>query len=76
MPLYEFQCDACGKAFEELFRSMTERRRPVCPKCGSRNVHKKFTACATAGGDRSKGRGGSGGGCSTCRAPSCAPCGG
>ena len=75
MPLYEFACDACGKPFEEFFRSMTERRRPRCPHCGSRNVHKKFTACAAAGGDRSKGRGASGGGCATCTASTCATCG-
>jgi putative FmdB family regulatory protein len=73
MPLYEFQCDACGKGFEELFRSMTERRRPGCPTCGSRNVHKKFSTFATAGTER--GKGASGGGCATCTASSCATCG-
>jgi len=73
VPLYEFACDACGKAFEELFRSATERRRPTCPHCKSRNVHKLFSTFATAGGDPSKGSGG-GGGCATCASGSCATC--
>jgi putative FmdB family regulatory protein len=73
MPLYEFACDACGKRFEELFRSMTERRRPRCPHCESGNVHKMFSTFATSGGDSGKGRGSSGG-CATCRSGSCASC--
>ena len=70
MPLYEFACDACGKGFEELFRSMTERRRPKCPHCKSGNVHKVFSTFAAAGGEASKGT--AGGGCATCPAGSCA----
>jgi len=73
VPLYEFACDACGKGFEELFRSMTERRRITCPHCHSRNVHKLFSTFAAAGGDAGKGSGG--GGCATCTATSCATCG-
>ncbi|MGB2615489.1 MAG: zinc ribbon domain-containing protein [Phycisphaerae bacterium] len=86
MPLYEFHCDACGKAFEELFRSMSERRRPACPKCGSRNVHKKFSTFALGGTERGpaspfglrrgKQGAGAGGGCATCSSGSCATCGG
>ena len=73
MPVYEFACDACGKGFEELFRSMTERRRMKCPHCQSRNVHKVFSTFATAGGEASKGSGGDG--CATCTSGSCATCG-
>ena len=73
MPLYEFACDACGKEFEELFRSATERRRPKCPHCKSGNGHKLFSTFATAGGEASKGSGDSG--CATCTASSCATCG-
>ena len=75
MPLYEFACDACGKAFEELFRSRKEKRRPKCPHCGSRNVHKKFSSFAMSGASRGKG-GGSSSGCATCTASSCATCDG
>ena len=73
MPLYEFACDDCGRKFEELFRSMTERRRPHCPKCKSGNVHKLFSTFSPAGGDPGKGRGG-GDGCATCHSGSCATC--
>jgi putative FmdB family regulatory protein len=31
MPLYEFECRACGRRFEEL---VTATREPVCPACG------------------------------------------
>ena len=72
MPLYEFVCDDCDRGFEELFRSMTERRRITCPQCKGRNVHKVFSTFSTAGGDASKG---SGGGCATCTSGSCATCG-
>jgi len=83
MPLYEFQCDACGKPFEELFRSMTERRRPKCPACKSPRVHKKFSTFAMGGTSRAKGGGGGdggggggggGGGCGTCSGGSCSTC--
>ena len=73
MPLYEFACDACGKEFEELFRSVTERRRPKCPHCKSGNVHKLFSTFTLADGEASEGSGG--GGCATCTASSCATCG-
>ncbi len=76
MPLYEFACDHCGKKFEELFRSMTDRRRPRCPKCRSGNVHKCFSTFSAAGGSTGKGRGGGGGGggCASCHGRSCATC--
>ena len=73
MPLYEFMCEECGGGFELLFRSMTERRKPVCPECGSGNVHK----CLSVFGAKSKGGEGaasSGGGCASCRAASCRGC--
>ena len=71
MPIYEFQCNDCGTDFEELYRSMNERRRPHCAECDSRNVHKKFSTFATGG---SSGDGDSDGGCGTCSRSSCAGC--
>jgi len=81
MPLYEFACDDCGKAFEKLYRSMGGRRRPACPHCDSRNVHKKFSTFA-AGGGPGKGTGGrpgkgtGGASCATCTSGTCSTCGG
>ena len=76
MPLYEFMCDKCGKRFEELFRSLTERRRPRCPHCKSGNVHKMFSTFAMGGGSSKGGGagGGGGGGCASCSGGSCASC--
>jgi putative FmdB family regulatory protein len=31
MPLYEFECRACGRRFEEL---VTASQKPLCPACG------------------------------------------
>lgn len=33
MPIYEYQCEECGKDFE-LFRSMTDDGCPSCKFCG------------------------------------------
>jgi putative FmdB family regulatory protein len=32
MPIYEFDCEACGARFEELVAGGTERH--ACPECG------------------------------------------
>jgi putative FmdB family regulatory protein len=34
MPIYEFRCDPCAHAFEEL-RAITETTVPACPRCGA-----------------------------------------
>ena len=39
MPIYEFCCNQCGTAFEELVRNGT---RPECPQCHSQNLTEKF----------------------------------
>ena len=72
MPLYEFTCNKCGKLFEELIRSATERRRPKCPHCKSPNVRKKFSTFAMSGTTRGGDSGD--GGCATCHGKSCATC--
>lgn len=33
MPIFEYECQKCGKKFEELVRSHEEEVR--CPKCGA-----------------------------------------
>jgi putative FmdB family regulatory protein len=34
MPLYEYQCDACGHRFE-VIQKFSDAPVEVCPKCGS-----------------------------------------
>jgi putative FmdB family regulatory protein len=33
MPTYDYECEACGHAFE-LFQSMSESVKRKCPECG------------------------------------------
>ena len=76
MPFYEFSCDKCKKKFEEFFRSMSEKKKPVCPKCGSPKVRKLFSAFGMSGTSSKGGNGnGGGGGCASCHGGSCATCG-
>src|SRR5215213_806306 len=44
MPLYEYQCDACGHRFEVL-QKFSDPRIDTCPKCGS-TVHKLMSSPA------------------------------
>jgi putative FmdB family regulatory protein len=74
MPIYEFQCDVCGKPFEELFRSSSERRQMTCPGCGSKKVHKKFSSFAMGGAKGGGGNGGASSGCGGCARSSCSGC--
>src|ERR1700674_4259588 len=44
MPLYEYQCDACGHRFE-LIKKYSDPPLKICPKCGG-GVHKLQSAPA------------------------------
>ena len=44
MPLYEYECDACGHRFE-VIRKFSDPPVETCPKCGS-TVHKLIAAPA------------------------------
>src|SRR3984893_3985460 len=44
MPLYEYECDACGHGFE-LIKKYSDPPLKVCPKCGG-VVHKLQSAPA------------------------------
>ncbi|MFO7937351.1 MAG: zinc ribbon domain-containing protein [Kiritimatiellia bacterium] len=66
MPIYEYQCDKCGRRFDFLAKKISER--PVkCPACGSKKLTKAFSAFST--GEKSS----SGSACSTgsCCSGSC-----
>ena len=40
MPTYEYQCNQCGKNFEQVttLHDHEKHARPACPKCGSHDV--------------------------------------
>ena len=43
MPLYEYQCNACGDQFELLVRSGD---KPACPHCNSDRLAKRLSVPA------------------------------
>lgn len=74
MPIYEYQCQSCGKEFESL---VFGSEQPDCPDCNSAKVCRQMSVC----GFVSKGEGGqtvsstAGSSCGGCSASSCAGCG-
>jgi putative FmdB family regulatory protein len=49
MPLYEFDCAACGQTFERLVRT-TDWRGTPCPHCGSKKLTKRLSTFAPQAG--------------------------
>ena len=45
MPLYEYQCEACGSRFEKI-RKFSDPPLEVCDKCGKGPVTKQFSSPA------------------------------
>src|SRR5687767_5105999 len=40
MPLYEYECDACGERFEVIQKSFSSPPPDACEKCGKGPVHR------------------------------------
>jgi putative FmdB family regulatory protein len=70
MPIYEFCCNQCHTAFEELVRNGT---RPECPDCRSGDVRRLFSVFAVHSSSPDAG-GGAGKNCSSCASSSCGTC--
>lgn len=47
MPVYEFECEECGRRFEELTGS--ETRALPCPECGSEQTRRLLSRVSPAG---------------------------
>jgi putative FmdB family regulatory protein len=43
VPLYEFDCPACGHGFEEL---VAVGARAACPSCGREDAHRRYSTVA------------------------------
>ncbi|MFT3806875.1 FmdB family zinc ribbon protein [Arenimonas sp.] len=43
MPIYAFECAACGHSFDRLQR-MSDPDPTVCPECGAEQVRRQLTA--------------------------------
>ena len=81
MPIFEYTCRDCGKAFEELVLGQEEA--VVCPHCGSAKTEKLMSCCRSkVGGGHDSGdaigsaapAAPSGGGCAGCSGGSCSSC--
>ena len=45
MPIYEFECAACGNVFDRL-QKISDPDPTVCPDCGKKKIHRRVTAPA------------------------------
>lgn len=43
MPIYAFECDACGHNFERL-QKLSDADPTICPECGAEQVRRQLTA--------------------------------
>lgn len=48
MPIYEYQCEKCGRVFESIVLG-SKPETPACDKCGSREVARRISAANTIG---------------------------
>ncbi len=71
MPIYEFCCNACGTAFEELVRNGA---KPECPECHSGDVCRLLSTFAVHSSSANLGGKGATKSCSSCASSSCATC--
>lgn len=71
MPIYEYQCRACGADFEKIVRSSNQRVE--CPACGARDVQRTPSTFGIGGTGKSASVSG-GGGCAGCSGGACATC--
>lgn len=65
MPIYEFRCKQCGKVFEVLFFSLSEKQEVLCPDCHSGEVDKLMSVFGGTFGGASSSN------CSSCSSTSC-----
>jgi putative FmdB family regulatory protein len=75
MPIFEYNCEQCGKQFEYLVFGKEE---PECPECQSKQVCKLMSTCGfiskgSVGTPSKKSAGTSN--CNSCSASSCTSCG-
>jgi putative FmdB family regulatory protein len=73
MPIYEFECAACGHEFEDLVSLSADLRAVACPKCGKRRARKLLSVFAMS--SRGEGRSSSSASrCTTCSSHTCSTC--
>lgn len=71
MPLYEYECQKCGRRFESLVSAGREKD-VVCVECGASDV-RKMISCFGIGGGSSRIKASSSS-CTSCSTKSCGTC--
>ena len=77
MPIYEYKCQRCSNVFEKLLARTERENGGACPDCGCIKTKRMMSIFAgrTSGGNGDSATSVAGsGGCSSCRATSCAGC--
>jgi putative FmdB family regulatory protein len=66
MPIYEYECRACGKVFEAFLLRRTDEAEVACPECSIREVERVMSrpAALSVGSGETRGGGCAPGGCS------------
>lgn len=57
MPIFEYQCEACERRFDELIRNSADEAWVACPACGSPDVLRQVSAPSIGGTSSSDGTG-------------------
>jgi putative FmdB family regulatory protein len=77
MPIYEYVCKGCEKAFDKIVKADTPDGDVACPRCGVKDARRKLSMFSfgsrSAGGDFKASSSG-GGGCSSCHSHHCSTC--
>ena len=54
MPIYEYQCNQCGKVSEFLVDVLQSKVKIVCEYCGSKKMTKKISSGFVSTGSKSR----------------------
>ena len=69
MPLYEYECQNCGKVVEILWRRSEDEQGMKCPGCGGSELRRKLSAFSARVGTGSIGGSESAASCPTGTCP-------
>ena len=50
MPIFEYECEQCGRVLSFLVRNTADHKSPVCPKCGHAKMTRLFSRFSSVRG--------------------------
>ena len=74
MPIYEYECENCGRRFELRQRVGEDGTNLSCPDCSAIGPRRVFSSFFSSGSDDMLSSDG-GGSCSSCSSGNCTSCG-